>query len=246
MRRDRRPEHKGLISYAGAHDPVTNAVWGGVRSSGAGLHLSRDFGRLNVFADPGYYLLTGTNVLNNTEVALRTGFDWSFIHEEDNRLTAGLAFTYWHYRENLRYYTFGHGGYYSPQKYYSLALPIRLTGREERWSYLLQGSVSASVSYEKDMPFYPTDANLQAQGAANSSVMTPFYTGGKGHGTGWSLGGALEYRVTRHLFAGARLQIDRSEYYTPNFAIFYLRYMFDEHTGAVPYPPDPVKAYSRY
>jgi cellulose synthase operon protein C len=160
-------------------------------------------------------------------------------------LTAGLAFTDWHYRENLRYYTFGQGGYYSPQKYYSLALPIRLTGREERWSYLLQASASMSVSYEKDMPFYPTDSALQ-QTAVASGITTPTYTGGKGHGTGWSLGGALEYKFTPQLFGDARIQIDRSAYYTPNFAIFSLRYMFDAQTGAVPYPPQPVKAYSRY
>ena len=46
------------------------------------------------------------------------------------------------------------------------------------------------------------------------------------------------------LFGGARLQIDRSDYYTLNFATLYLRYMFDAHTEPVPYPPDPVKPYS--
>jgi len=48
------------------------------------------------------------------------------------------------------------------------------------------------------------------------------------------------------LFGGARLQIDRinrSDYYSLNFATLYLRYMFDAHTG---YPPDPVKPYSRF
>jgi cellulose synthase operon protein C len=236
----RRPVTSSLLSYAGAHDPVASEVWGGVRTTGVSLHVSRDIGRLNVFFEPGYYWLTGRNVLSNTEFALRTGFDWSFIREEDMRLTAGLAFADWRYSENLRYYTFGHGGYYSPQKYYSLALPIRWTGREERWSYLLQGSVSASVSYEKDMQYYPTSVTLE------TAAGNPIYTGGNGNGTGWSLGGALEYKFTPQLFVGARLQIDRSAYYTPNFAILYLRYLFDAHTGPVPYPPEPVKAYSRY
>lgn len=242
----RRPVTSSLLSYAGARDPVTGEVWGGVRSNGASLHASRDNGRLNGFVDMSYYWLTGKNVLSNTEYALRTGFDWSFIREEDTRLTAGLALSDWHYQENLRYYTFGHGGYYSPQRYYSLALPFRLTGRKERWSYLLQGSMSASVSYEKDMPFYPTNAALQAQGVANTATMTPVYTGGNGHGNGWSFGGATEYQFSAQLFGGGRFSIDRSDYYTPNFAILYLRYLFDAHTGPVPYPPDPVKAYSRF
>jgi len=246
----RRPVTSSLLSYAGAHDPVSNEVWGGVRSSGLNLHVSRDKGRLNVFADLGYYWLTGKNVMNNTEAALRTGFDWSFVREDNQKVTAGLAFTDWHYRENLSHYSFGHGGYYSPQKYLSLALPIRWTGRKERWSYLLQGSVSASVSYEKDMPYYPTDATLQAQATVNAAATIPstssIYIGGNSHGTGHSFGGMLEYQFTPQLFGGARLQIDRSAYYTPNFATLYLRYTFDAHTGAVPFPPEPTKPYSQY
>ena len=242
----RRPVTSSLIAYAGAHDPVTGEVWGGVVSTGAGLHVSHDFGKLSLFIDPGYYQLTGTNVLSNTEIALRTGFNWSFIDQTDMRLTAGMAVTYWNYSENERFYTFGMGGYYSPQKYYSLALPFRWTGREERWSYMVQGSVSASVSDEKTMPFYPTSPALQAQGVANSSTMTPFYTGGPGSGTGFSFGGAVEYRFTPKLYGGVLGQIDRSTYYTPNYAIFYLRYMFDAQSGPVPYPPEPVKAYSRF
>jgi predicted Zn-dependent protease len=242
----RRPMTSSLLAYAGARDPVTGEVWGGVVSNGASLHRSQDWGRLSGFIDLGYYTYTGKNVLGNSEYSLRTGFNWSLIDEQDMRLIAGLAFTDWHYKENLRYYTFGHGGYYSPQKYYSLSIPFRWTGREARWSYLLQGSGSISVSYEKNMPFYPTDTALQAQGVANSVFMTPVYTGGNGHGTGYSLLGALEYEFTPNLFGGGRFEIDRSAYYAPNFAILYLRYLFDGYKGPVPYPPDPVKPYSRF
>jgi tetratricopeptide (TPR) repeat protein len=242
----RRPVTSTLLSYAGAHDPVTGEVWGGVRNNGISMHTSRDKGRLNGFVDLGYYWLTGKNVLNNTEAALRTGFDWSLIHEDDTRLSAGLTFTNWRYRENLRYYTFGHGGYYSPQNYYSLAFPVIWTGRTGNWSYLLNASVSASVSHEKDMPFYPINPALQAQGNANASTMSPYYIGGGSHGTGFSLSGSLEKLVASHLFVGGHFTIDRSAYYTPNYAILYLRYQFDAHTGPVPYPPDPVKAYSHF
>ncbi len=242
----RRPLTGSLLSYAGVYDPVTREIWGGVRSNGASMHISRDNGRLSGFVDLGYYLLTGKNVLSNTELTLRTGFDWNFIRTEDSRLSLGLALTNFSYRDNLRYYSFGHGGYYSPQRYSSIALPFRWTGHQERWSYLLQSSVSTSASYEKDMPFYPTDAGLQAQGITNAAVAAPIYAGGDGRGTGWSLGGALEYKISPQLFGGMQLSLDRSDYYTPNTAIFYLRHMFDAHSGAAPYPPDPVKAYSRF
>jgi hypothetical protein len=89
------------------------------------------------------------------------------------------------------------------------------------------------------MPYYPTDSSLQ-------SVGNPVYAGGSGHGSGYSVGGALEYRITPQLFGGARFGIDRSAYYTPNFAGLYLRFVFDSQRGNVPFPPDPVKPYSRF
>lgn len=236
----RRPVTSSLVSYAGARDPVSGEVWGGVRSNGGDFRAGFERGRFDVYAGLGYHLLTGRNVLTNTQFELRTGVNWAFIQEEDMRLSAGLALTHWRYREDLSYYTFGHGGYYSPQSYYSLAAPARWEGRTGRWSYLLRGSVSASVSQVKDMPFYPARADLQAL-AGN-----PYHIGGSGHGIGYSLGGALEYQAAPHLFIGWRIEIDRSEYYTPNFATFYLRYMFDPHTRPVPYPPAPVKPYSRF
>lgn len=236
----RRPMTSTLLSYAGARDPATGLVWGGVVKSGVGMHLSHDWGRLSLFLDPGYYRLTGQNVLANSEKSVRTGFNWNFIDREDMRLTSGLTFVWWDFKENLRYYTFGQGGYYSPQKYESLHLPVRLIGRMENTSYSLEASVLASASYEKDMPYFPTDGNLQT---SSGNLM---YTGGPGHGTGFSLGGAVEHRFTPRLFAGLAAEIDRSAYYTPNYALIYLRYSFDPVTGPEPFPPDPVQAYSRY
>ena len=237
----RRALTSSLLSYAGVRDPATGAtgeIWGGVRSSGADLRIDYDRGRFSAYSNLGYHLLTGKNVLDNSQFELRPGVDWAFIQQDDMRLIAGLVFTYWRYRENMRYYSFGHGGYYSPQSYQSLAIPVRWTGRSGRWSYLVKGSVSAATSKEKDMPYYPTDPGLQAG--------NPIYPGGSSNGTGYSLGTALEYQTTPHLFLGARLEIDRSDYYTPNFMTLYVRYMFDTHTDPVPFPPDPVKPYSRF
>ncbi len=235
----RRPMTSSVLSYAGMRDPVSGQVWGGVRSNGVNWHMGYEGDRFDAFTDVGYYLLTGKNVASNNEFALRTGLEWKLLQKDDTRFSVSFVATHWRYQKNLSNYTFGHGGYYSPQSYYSLALQPRWTGRIGRWSYLLNGSVSASVSREKDMPYYPTDQALQT--AANS-----IYTGGPGHGTGYSVGGALEYQMAPRLFIGGRFGVDRSAYYTPNFAGFYLRYVFDGHSGSVPYPPDPVRPYSRF
>lgn len=236
----KRPVTSSLVSYAGARDPVTGEVWGGVSSSGANVRVGYDRGRFSAFSSLGYHLLAGKNVLDNSQLELRPGVDWTFISTENMRINAGLVYTYWRYKENLRYYSFGHGGYYSPQSYQSLSIPARWTGRSGRWSYLLKGALTASFSKEKAMPYYPTDSGLQA------AVPNAIYAGGSSNGTGYSLGAALEYQSTPRVFLGARFEIDRSEYYTPNFMAVYARYMFDTHTAPIPFPPDPVEPYSRY
>jgi hypothetical protein len=62
----------------------------------------------------------------------------------------------------------------------------------------------------------------------------------------YSFGGALEYRVNPHLYAGGRLEADHTAYYSPNYFTAYLRYMFDPESGPVPYPPRPIRPYSQY
>ena len=241
----RRPVDSTLLSYAGMHDPVTGEVWGGVRSTGASMHISRSKGRLTGTVDMDYHWLTGVNVMSNTERTVRLGFDWSFIQSSDMQLNAGLAVSDWHYRDDLSNFTFGQGGYYSPQQYHALSLPLRWTGRKNRLSYLVQGSVSVSTSYQRqDMPYYPTDPALQAL-AGNPTSYTAGY-GGDSHGMYYSIIGAVEYRATQHLYVGARLESDRTAYYSPNYYTAYLRYMFDPETGPVNYPPEPVKPYTQY
>ncbi len=241
----RRPVTSTLLSYAGMHDPVTGEVWGGVRSTGASMHISRSKGRLTGSVDMDYHWITGVNVMSNTERTVRLGLDWSFIQNSDMQLNAGLAVSDWHYRDDLSNFTFGQGGYYSPQQYHALSLPLRWTGRENRLSYLVQGSVSVSTSYQRqDMPYYPTDPILQAQ-AGNPTSYTAGY-GGDSHGMYYSIVGAVEYRATRHLYLGARLESDRTAYYSPNYYTAYLRYMFDPESGPVNYPPEPVKPYTQY
>lgn len=86
------------------------------------------------------------------------------------------------------------------------------------------------------MPFYPTDANLQAAAetafaadSANypSGYPTPYYSGGNGGGMGYALRLAAEYQLTPHVAVGGRFDLERSDYYSPNSALVYMRYQFN-------------------
>jgi tetratricopeptide (TPR) repeat protein len=245
----RRPVTSSLLAYAGARDPVTGAVWGGVRSSGLDTRIARDFGRLGTAFSAGFHRLSGRNVKDNNYLSARGVVDWLFINREDTRLSVGLALAHWRYSENLSGYTFGQGGYYSPQTYTSVSLPVDWRGRWGRWSYRLRPGVSFSQSTTKDSPFYPTSNALQTM--AETSPLPPGYTrpvfdGGSGTGVGYSLKAALEYQVLPDYFLGASYDIDRSQYYAPNSTLIYFRHVFQDWTRPVPYPPRPPRSYADF
>lgn len=245
----RRPVTSSLLSYAGARDPVTGEIWGGVRSTGLDARLAHYGARRSVSGSLGYHRLTGRNVPGNDFLSARGGIDWRVLDVPNHRAYAGLSLTFWSYAQNLGEYTFGHGGYYSPQSYVSLGVPLEITGRWNRWAYQLRGSGSVSYSVVDAAPFYPGDAALQAAAGGMplpAGFSAPVYDASSGAGTGFSLKGALEYEITKKWFVGGHLDIDRSAFYAPNFMQLYLRYDFAPQRGPIRFPPQPPRSYSRF
>jgi len=241
----RRPETSSVLSYVGMRDPWTGAVWGGVRRDGVNLRASVDVGRTNLFAELGAGVLSGRNVERNAEVTLRTGFTVPVYERAMMKVSTGLVGNAWHYAQNLRYYTYGQGGYYSPQRYLSLGVPIEWAGRHDALSWDLTVTGGISNSYEKDSLYYPTLSGQRAAQVAAGFV----YAGSSTRGVSFSYGvnGIVEYRVNPHLSVGAQLHIDRSHDYAPSSALVYLRYAFDARAPrSWLVTPTPVRLYSDY
>ena len=232
-----------LLSYAGAADPVTGALWGGVTDTALTLRVGRDLPRgWNFSSSLSVGVVTGRNVLLNPNAEWRSVVDRDWIHRSDFRFSAGAALSVWHYQYDQDFYTFGHGGYYSPQRYVSVGVPLEVQGRRGALSYDLRAVPAWSLTYVQTAPYYPTDAALQAQ-AGN-----PVYTSGTGSGGGpsGSIRADIEYRSTAHWSVGAWLNIDRSAYYAPNQLMVYLRYWLEPQSGAPAFPPHPVLPISQF
>ncbi|ULU23158.1 cellulose biosynthesis protein BcsC [Dyella terrae] len=245
----RRPITSSLVSYAGAHDPVTGQSWGGVVRSGVTVRGAQDIGPTTLFASLGYGVLTGENTETNRDFKVRTGIDWPVYVGTDQRFSSGLVLNYWHYANNQHFYTFGNGGYYSPGKYVSVSIPLDWTGRYKRWAWELEASVGNSWTREDQAPYFPTRPDLQAQAVARmaaADVGSPYFGTGTGGGFSYTVAAALEYRLTSHWVIGTRFKLDRSRDYAPNLGTIYLRYFFDQQRLPVPFPPNPVKPYSAY
>jgi predicted Zn-dependent protease len=231
------------LSYAGLRDPITGTPWGAVVQSGpyAGLGLYRE--RYSVSGSLRFTELTGTHVLGNQFFGARAATDWKFFSGMDVDADAGLTLNYWNYQHNLANYTFGSGGYYSPQSYVSLAVPLELTGARAGWVYQLRMSVAYSVSDSKQIAFYPNDAALQSAAMRSplpSGYDAPYFAAGRSSATSFSAYAAVEREVAHALVLGAMIDIDRTDYYHPTVISLYLRHVFAPWTSRpAPRPTHP-------
>ena len=243
------------LSYAGEKDPNTGVIWGGVTNTGVSLYMSTTLpnsvmGVVNVAVIGTYGLLRGINVLNNDKLSLTGIVNQDIYTTDDMAVNLGLSLSYLSFSKNLSYFTFGQGGYYSPQSSLSFGIPLELSGRAEELTYQLKTSVTYSSNRTDTSPFYPTDPALQVVAGSGGALPTgytqPVYSAGSGGGVGYSFLAATEYRATPSIVVGGRFSIDRSEYYAPNSAFFYLKYMFNAETSPIKLHPDPVIPYSQY
>ena len=244
----RRPVTGSLLSFAGAKDPRTGTVWGGVVANGIRLGLSKDEGgAFGAWGSLGLHRLTGQNVQDNNRLQLMAGTYWRIINEDNRLLTLGLTAMNWRFSKNAGEYTFGHGGYYSPQDYHSLSLPITYGERYTRFSWMVRAAMSVSASRFDAAPYYPTDSALQAAAEGLGTGFDPHYSASGSRGHGYSLHGAWEYQVDPETIVGSRLEVERSDSYTPNRFLLYWRTQFDESLARpVLLPPEAVLPTSQY
>jgi cellulose synthase operon protein C len=111
----------------------------------------------------------------------------------------------------------------------------------------LRASLSYTRSDIERAAFYPNDAQLQAAAATStlpSGFDAPYYESDSGSGTSLSAYAAVEKHVSPHLVIGAKLDIDRADYYEPTILMLYVRHAFGRATTLLAIPPRPVRGYN--
>jgi hypothetical protein len=235
----RRPMTGTLLSYAGTQDPRSGAVWGGVVATSAGTRVATDWGPVSASFSASVASLTGQNVADNSRLQWRMAADRDIFKSPQQVVNMGLALSGLYHEKDLSGFTWGQGGYYSPVRNLSLALPVEWSGRDGRFTWLLKASVSVSDSFSSASDYYPGNAAMQAQ---DNRV----YAAGGSNGTGWAVSAAAEYQVSTNLALGARLEHEVSDYYAPLSMLFYARYLFDPVSQPLAQRPRPVQAYSQF
>jgi len=248
----RRPMSNSVVSYAGAVDPVTGIRWGGVTSNGLTLSFSHDEGGVDgIWASFGAHWLRGENVADNQRRSAMGGYYYRLIDRADERMRTGLTMMYWSYDKDLSEYTLGQGGYYSPQRYYSIGVPLNYAWRNPDWSVSLESSVGWSWSRTDGSDLYPLDGpagklfnRLNAAGLDIDDSTSLTKTASSSSGMGVRFQGLAERRISDHWVLGGGITWQHSEGYAPSRALLYLRYTFDEWQGNLPMPVEPVSPYA--
>lgn len=235
---NRRAVTDSMLSFAGMRDPRTQVIWGGVvKSAGqVGLTYGGDAG--GVYADLGGATLSGQGVKDNAELEAGLGAYWRVYQTAQSKLTLGLKLTTLAYRENLGHFTLGHGGYFSPQQYFSLGVPWDLAGRRGGVSYQVGGELSVQKFSQDRAAYFPNDANLQSAWAAKAAATyATYYEAESSSGLGYKLYGSFEYPLTPRFVLGGRMAFDNSRNYAQQTGMLYLRYAFDGFPQPITFPP---------
>ncbi|MEQ8260477.1 MAG: cellulose synthase subunit BcsC-related outer membrane protein [Alcanivorax sp.] len=228
---ERRAVTDSLLSYAGVEDPATGDRWGGVTRTGGRIGLTFDNGPLGLYSDLGFYNYDGHNVADNQSVEASLGGYLRPIREDDRELKTGVNVRYMSFDENLSKFTYGHGGYFSPQDYVSLSFPIEYSEDYHRWTWNATFAPGFQ-SYSSDAAaFFPTLAEEQfwMEILASSGVIdSAYYAAESKSGFGVNLGAGLDYRLSPGLKLGTRVGYDTFGDYSETKASVNLNYTLEE------------------
>lgn len=72
-----------------------------------------------------------------------------FYKDEQQEVKAGVHVDYMNFRNNQNNFSLGHGGYFSPQDYVSVSLPVAYTRRFEKGEVSLNGAIGIQSYKQK-------------------------------------------------------------------------------------------------
>jgi len=135
-----------LLAEAGLVDPITGQAFGQVIETGASakalLPIAKNW---SVVGEIRAAEIDGENLADNERISVGAGVSRNFELEGFEYFSLGLNAKVEQYDQNADFYTFGNGGYFSPEDFKSLALILSFQ-TDELKDFVIRGT--ASVGYE--------------------------------------------------------------------------------------------------
>jgi len=228
------------LSYAGLRDPSGNTlgnmgqIWGGVISNQGNVQYARGDAASGFYLGAAGQYLTGTNVQNNNRVDFSGGAYWRvWTAPEYGTLNIGANFFAMRYANNQLAYTFGMGGYFSPQAYFLANVPFSWAGHyRTNWHYNILGALGVQAFQEKQANLFP----LPGQNAEEVALGNPALPALTSVGPNYDLRGQVAYAISPHWFAGGSLSANNARNYTAVSVGFFIRYLFRPQPSTVAGP----------
>jgi tetratricopeptide (TPR) repeat protein len=229
---DRDSVKDSQLSYSGMHDQgmsdsgsttpaVEGKVWGGVIANAGEARFSTGSAASGYSFGGGGLFLSGVHVQNNTRIDGDGEAYWRVMSVPDaGNLTVGASFFGMRYSHNERYFTWGQGGYFSPQAYFLANVPVTWTARSgESFYYTITGAPGVQAFREDSTPYFPLDPALEA--AANH----PSYAAQSRARSSYDVHSECAYHLTGHWYAGSWLSFNNTRDYNHQMMGFFVHYL---------------------
>jgi tetratricopeptide (TPR) repeat protein len=212
---------ESMLSYVGITDPYTGKEWGGVTETGGSAQLFYTIApKWTLFLKGSYGVLTGTDVEDNTHIALTAALAYEFEVKNFEYITVGLATSYETYDNNQNHFTYGNGGYFSPEYVAQALLQGQFLTQEGR-KWIAAGSLGLGVQNNKQAssPYFPLNPDGRTFPETETSTVIGLINAEGGYliSPQWLIGGGLGYAVTAD--------------YNEGYISLYVRYFFEQRNG---------------
>ncbi|EMF0917377.1 MULTISPECIES: cellulose synthase subunit BcsC-related outer membrane protein [Providencia] len=228
---ERRAVTDSQLSYSGLKDSVTGRTWGAVTRNTLSAQYAWDNSHYDTYAKVAANKYIGTHVPNNQSVDLNAGSYIYGINENNKTLKLGANIHYMGFDKNLNYYTLGHAGYFSPQKYIAVSLPISYEQKLDNLSVKLNSTVGYQSYTTESADYYPTDRQLQDELNSytdNDEYIDTHYKKSSKNGISYSFGVETNYKISPSSFIGANVSYNTFGNYDETKANIYFKYLFDK------------------
>ncbi|NDV92540.1 cellulose synthase [Alteromonas sp. 345S023] len=158
----RQPKQDSLLSYAGTFDAAHEQTWGYVLSEGASALVAYSLKpQVSLAGTIKWEELKGEGVDDNQGLFLRTDISVNIAPSVSQQLDywrIGPYVSYLGYNKNLSGFTYGHGGYFSPDYLVTIGAYSELLTREaHQWQVKLSTTLGFSKLKEDDNTRFPLD-----------------------------------------------------------------------------------------
>jgi tetratricopeptide (TPR) repeat protein len=223
---ERRAVTDSVTSYAATVDPVTGKEWGQVMRSTAGGGLSYDNQATGLYADLSASRYDGRHVGDNSSWEMNIGGYIRPYRTRTAEFQIGANLNHQAYDNNQNLFTLGHGGYFSPQQFTSVSLPIRMMLTRASWNVELRAAPGYQTYREDATDVFPLDPDLQGTleslASIDRSIKTRFPARSES-GFGMAGSASAEYQMSWATTVGGALSFDTFGDYDEAKARLYLK-----------------------